>query len=203
MPVDLFEIRADRPPPRLRRVARKSPSARASRELRAVGGNRHRRVEPERRSVAAGHEHADHPVAVMQRDRARARLRRSRRRRPRPPASSAVSRIGRAKRPPAHAVAVAADDADAGLAGDNHAGHRHSAVGHRANPQPAEQRERPGVERVATQLLAGEPRAIEQPHPRARARQHQRRNRARRARRRRSGRPSSCSAGTRRTSEPV
>ena len=149
--------------------------------MRTVGGNRERRIQPERQAVAAGNPHAHDSGTVMDgtsNEKALVYLDAC-------GGNDAQERgveYRAPKRPPEYTVAVAADHPDAGLAGDDHAGHRHSAIRHRANSQPAENAERARVERIATELLAGKPRPIDQAHPRARPREHQRRNRPRRTR---------------------
>ena len=177
--LDLLEIRADRPPAWSRRVAGKTKRAREPR-MRAVGGNRQRASMPDARpSRPATCTPTTRDPSWTDLERERPRLSQRLRPKLRP---AARSRYRAPKRPPEYTVAVAADHPDAGLAGDDHAGHRHSAVRHRADPQPAEDAERARVERIATELLAGKPCPIDQAHPRARPREHQRRNRPRRTR---------------------
>ena len=76
----------------------------------------------------------------------------------------------------ARTAAVGAADAHAALAGDRHPVHRQGGRFERGQPQPAQDREGAGIDRVAAQLVARERRAVEQQHAHTAPRQDRRRH---------------------------
>ena len=91
--------------------------------------------------------------------------------------------IAPADRDAALVARIPAFDADAVLAGDDHPVDRQpSRLDDARQPEPPQQAERAGVDRVAAQLVARKRGAIEQPHPHAGTRQDQSGDGARRSR---------------------
>ena len=89
----------------------------------------------------------------------------------------ALIEVQTANRTADHARRIPAPGLRTARPGDEHAANRQSVVS-RMKSQPRERGEGARVERVATQLLAGKRRAVEQPDPQPGAREHNRRDTA-------------------------
>ena len=165
-----LEVRADRPAAGAGREARHAKGTREPR-VRAVCGNRHRRRELDRPAVPAGD---DEPGNNAVRDPRLAHQD------PLLHLCACLSRRVEQRRiehaawqaPAGHRAAVSPDDPHTGVAGDDHAVHAPAALAHEAEAQPRQHRQRARIQRVAAQLVARKPGAIEHPHAHPRPREH-------------------------------